>query len=64
MAGKYEWKRQIEDVTQAEVSAVIRYLDPDLGSSRKEEDHGGGVVIYVILMSLVFGSLIVMWLYP
>jgi hypothetical protein len=33
MKKEYESKRHIEDVTQVEVSAAIRYLDPDLTST-------------------------------
>ena len=46
MEKKYESKRHIEDVTQAEVSAAIRYLDPDLRSTN-EQEYATGVVICI-----------------
>ena len=47
MGNKYELKRHIEDVTQVEVSAAIRDLDPDPRSTN-EQDHatGGGICGY------------------
>ena len=64
MAKKYESDRHIEDVMQTEISAAIRYLDPDLKSANGQEGYGAGVAICVALLVLVLGGLIFMWLYP
>lgn len=64
MARKYDSHTHMEDVTQAEISDAIRYLDPDLRSGTEHEGYGTGVVICVILMILVFVSLVLLWLYP
>jgi hypothetical protein len=63
MGNKYELKRHIEDVTQVEVSAAIRYLDPDPRSTN-EQDHATAVAICILLVLLVLGCLVFIWLHP
>ena len=62
MGKEYESKRHIEDVTQVEVSAAIRYLDPDLRSTN-EEDHATGVAICIVLVLLELPCMVFIWLY-
>jgi hypothetical protein len=57
MARKHESNRHIEDLTQAEVSAVIRYLAPDLRSTNTP-DYDAGVAICIVLVLVVLGCLV------
>jgi hypothetical protein len=62
MKKKYESKRHIEDVTQVEVSAAIRYLDPDLrGTNTPDYDTGVAICIALVLMELA--CLVFTWVY-
>jgi hypothetical protein len=63
MEKKYESHRHIEDVTQVEISAAIRDLDPDLRSTN-EQDHATSVAICIALVLLAFACLVFIWLYP
>jgi hypothetical protein len=63
MAKKHESSKQIEDVTQVEVSAAIRYLDPDLRST-KEQDHATRIAICIALVLLALACLVFIRLYP
>jgi hypothetical protein len=63
MARKYETTRHIEDTTQAEVSAVIRYLDPELRSETEPNDHTG-LAICLALWILTVGFLLFIWHCP
>jgi hypothetical protein len=63
MAKKHASDTHVEEVTQAEVSAAIRYLDPDLRSTN-DQDHAIGVAICMVLVFLAWGSLVFIWLYP
>jgi hypothetical protein len=63
MAKKHALDRHMEEVTQAEVSAAIRYLDPEL-RSWNEQDHATAVVICIALVLLAFGCLVFICLYP
>lgn len=62
MGKKYELKRHIEDVTQVEVSAAIRYLDPDLRSTNTP-DYDTGVAICIALMLIELACLAFTWVY-
>lgn len=50
MPGKYE----SEWITDADISAAIRYLDPDLNRKTKHERDGLVLAICVTAMALVF----------
>jgi hypothetical protein len=63
MGKKYESKRHIEDPTEVEVSAAIRYLDPDLRSTN-EQDHATGVAICIALVLLALACLVFIGLNP
>ena len=62
MGKKYESKRHIEDVTQVEVSAAIRYLDPDLRSTNTP-DYDTGVAICIALVLMELACMVFIWLY-
>ena len=62
MKKQYESKRHIEDVTQAEVTAAIRYLDPDLRSTNPL-DYGTGVAICIALVLMELACLAFTWVY-
>ena len=62
MAKKHESKRDIEDLTEAEMYDAIRYLEPT-STSGTEDNDGSGVVICVSLLILLLGCLGVMWLH-
>ena len=59
--------RNIEDLTDTEIFAAIRYLEPDetsateLGEDNREKDNG--VVICVCLYIALLGCLAFVWLY-
>jgi hypothetical protein len=55
MAKKHESKRNIEDLTEAEIYALIRYLEPDPRTRNKEPDDTAALVLSVIFVILVFG---------
>jgi hypothetical protein len=61
MARKYESTRHIEDTTQAEVSAAIRYLDPDLRRAHKQQSYYTGVIACVILAIFVLSALFLLF---
>jgi hypothetical protein len=63
MARKYGSTRHIEDMTQAELSAAIRYLDPQLRRETEPNDHTG-FAICLALWILMVGFLLFIWLYP
>ena len=63
MGNKYDLMRHIEDVTQVEISAAIRYLDPDPRSTT-EQGHATGVAICIILMLLILGCMVFTFLHP
>jgi hypothetical protein len=62
MKKKNESKRHIEDVTQEEVSAAIRYLDPDLRSTNTP-DYDTGVAICIALALMELACLAFTWVY-
>jgi hypothetical protein len=62
MGKKYESKRPIEDVTRVEVSAAIRYLDPDLRSTNTPE-YDAGVAVCIALMVIELACMVFIWLY-
>jgi len=65
MAKKQESKWNIEDLTDAEICAAIRYLEPDSESANEqnEQDDSTVFVICASLMILLIGCLGFVWLY-
>ena len=69
MSRKHESKWKIEELTNAEIVAAIRYLDPELpqqindekGRRRDSQDFVFGICI--VLLVLVLGCLGLVWLY-
>lgn len=65
--------RNIEDLSNDEIYAAIRYLEPAPGSASAQKEnadpptggqsHDDGVVICVCLYVAVLGCLAVLWLY-
>jgi hypothetical protein len=63
--------RNIEELSDDEIYAAIRYLEPAPGSASSQnadpptggQNHDDGVVICVCLYVAVFGCLVVFWLY-
>jgi hypothetical protein len=57
----------IDDLTDTEIYAAIRYLEADPRIEDKqnadEQDEDNGVVICVCLYSLLFGCLTFLWFY-
>ena len=62
MGKEYESKRPIEDVTQLEVSAAIRYLVPDLRRTNTPE-YDPGLMICIALVFIEFACMVFTWLY-
>jgi hypothetical protein len=62
MKKQYESKRHIEDVTRVEVSAAIRYLDPDLRNTNPP-DYGTGVAVCIALVLMELACLAFTWVY-
>ena len=61
MLTNYEPDRNIEDLSDAEIDAAIRYLDAE--TSTEEQDDNNGVVICVCLYIALLGCLAFVWLY-
>ena len=63
--------RNIEELSDDEIYAAIRYLEPSPGSASEqradppvsEQNHDNGVMICVCLCIGVIGCLVVFWLY-
>jgi hypothetical protein len=57
----------IDDLTDTEIYAAIRYLEADPRTEDKQDeddqDQDNGVVICVCLYSLLFGCLAFVWFY-
>ena len=67
MLTNQEPDRNIDDLTDIEIYAAIRYLKPD-PTNAGEQDSGdqnqdNGVMICVCLYIAVLGCLVVLWLY-
>ena len=63
MAKKYESKSNIDNLTDAEIYAAIRDLEPDPKRATKLDDDA----VFMICMSLwilLLGCLGFIWLYP
>jgi hypothetical protein len=63
MAKKYESKSNIENLTDAELYAAIRDLDPDRKSATALDDNAI-FLICISLWILLLGCLGFIWLYP
>ena len=62
MLTNYGPDRNIEDLSDAEIDAAIRYLEP-AETSTEEQDDNNGVVICVCLYIAQLGCLAFVWLY-
>jgi hypothetical protein len=62
MLANHEPYRNIEDLTDAEIYAAIRYLEPAETSTDGQNDRNG-VVICVCLYIALLGCLAFVWLY-
>ena len=63
MAKKYESKGNIENLTDAEIYAAIRDLEPD-SRNVNELDDDAVFLICVSLLIMLLGFLGFIWLYP
>jgi hypothetical protein len=59
MARKHESKWNIDDLTDAEIYAAIRYLEPDPKSAKDQND-----IICATMLILLLGFLALILLYP
>lgn len=64
MARRHESTKRIEDVTQAEVWAEIRYLDPDPSGAEEQDNYGVAIAIGALLAILAVWVFIHIWLCP
>jgi hypothetical protein len=62
MLTNHEPDRNIEDLSDAEIYAAIRYLEPT-ETSTEEKNDDNGVVICVCLYIALVGCLAFVWLY-
>jgi hypothetical protein len=62
MLANHEPDRNIEDLTDAEIYAAIRYLEP-AESAEEQNNDDNGVVICVCLYIAVSVCLAFLWLY-
>lgn len=53
MPGKYESEWNVGMLTDEEVSAAIRYLDPGSSSETNGEDNATGIAICISLILLI-----------
>jgi hypothetical protein len=71
MLANYDPDRNIEDLTDTEIYAAIRYLEPDTSSANEQKDDtpttkrnvDKGVVVCVCLYVAVLVGLAFLWLY-
>ena len=56
-----------DDITDAEIYAAIRYLEPESGNAAEQNSDGqgpdNGVVMCVCLYGVLFGCLAFLWIY-
>jgi hypothetical protein len=63
MPGKNESKGNLEELTDAEIYAAIRYLEPDATSSSNRQDERANLLICISLFILLLGCVGFMWVY-
>jgi len=62
MSRKHESKWNLEELTDTEIYATIRYLDPDV--ERGNEQHDAAIfVLGITLLMLLLGGMGIIWLY-
>jgi hypothetical protein len=62
MSRKHESKWNLEDFTDTEIYAAIRYLDPDV--ERGDEQRDAPIfVVGITLLMLLLGGMGIIWLY-
>jgi hypothetical protein len=62
MLTNHEPDRNIEDLSDTEICAAIRYLEP-AETSTEEQDNDNGAIICVCLYIALLGCLAFVWLY-
>jgi hypothetical protein len=63
MADKHRPKWNIEDISDAEVDAAIRYLEPGPRTRNEKQGDAGGLVVSIIFVVVMLGFLELVWLY-
>jgi hypothetical protein len=63
MPRKQELKWNLEELTDAEICATIRYLDPNPISETNGENDSALFVVCVSLLALLLGCVAFIWLY-
>jgi hypothetical protein len=63
MRENYQPRYSDEHVTDAEIAAVIRYLDPDGSSATSSANRDAAFVMCFSLIGIVAGVLAYIWLY-
>jgi hypothetical protein len=63
MPEKQESKWYLEELADVEISAFIRYLDPDSPPETNGENKSALFVICVSLLVLLLGCIALIWLY-
>lgn len=63
MPRKYVSKWNIEEFTDAEILAAIRYLDPDSNGDTGRKDNGFVIVICTSLVLILVAWLASLWLH-
>ena len=63
MLTNHEPDRNIEDLTNTEIYAAIRYLEPAEASAEEQNNDDNGVVICVCLYIAMSACLVFLWLY-
>ena len=63
MPRKQELKWKLQDLSDTEISAAIRYLDPDVSMASNPEGLSAGIVICVSLLVLLLGCVAFIWFY-
>ena len=63
MSRKQEKKWKLQELCDTEISAAIRYLDPDVSMGSNREGVSAGVVICASLLVLLLGCVALIWLY-
>jgi hypothetical protein len=63
MRGDYEPRISVEHITDAEITAVIRYLDPERNGATRSSEGDAVFATCFILIATIAGILAYIWLY-
>lgn len=63
MPRKQESKRKLRGLSDADISAAIRYLDPDAVVASNRDGLSAGFVICISVLVLILGCVALLWIH-